>query len=459
MNRLLVKHLLYPAHEWLKDQATVHAFGDVVPRALWPPDRLAAYQVSALRGILAFAQAHSTYHRARFAEAGADPAGVRTLADLGRFPFLTKADIRAHRDEIVARGTPDRMELVPFSTGGSTGEPVKFFVDRGRIANEWAMCWRARSWWGLDWGDPWIWLWGSPIELTAQHRFKNLRDRLLNRRLLSAFDMTEAQMRGYVDLIRRVRPRYLYGYASAVFFLAEFMLKSGLRLGPQDLRVVYTTADTLYPHMRTAIERAFGCPVAIEYGSRDGGFLAHECPKGRLHVHADRVVMETVRGTQPVPPGEAGEIVLTELDARAMPFIRYRTGDVGTFDPEPCPCGRGLPVLKALQGRASDFLLARGGRLIHGESITHVLRDLDGIARFRVIQEVEDRLTLDIQRSSPEVTLPVAEIERKIHALFGYPVAVEVRFPAEIELSASGKYRVVRSELTGRYFDAPGGGA
>src|SRR5207237_911943 len=144
---------------------------------------------------------------------------LRTLDDLRAYPFLTKDDIRNHKEEMVTVSADQRGELVPFTTGGSSGEPVKFYVDRGRISNEWASCWRARSWWGLDWGDRWIWLWGSPIELTASDKLsaatKRLRDYLLNRQLLSAFNMSETMMTEYAEIIRANPPRYIYAYASA----------------------------------------------------------------------------------------------------------------------------------------------------------------------------------------------------------------------------------------------------
>jgi phenylacetate-CoA ligase len=207
--------------------------------------------------------------------------------------------------------------------------------------------------------------------------------------------------------------------------------------------------------MRRTIEQAFGCPVAVEYGSRDGGFIAHQCPAGGLHVHADRVIVEIVRGDRVAEPGEMGEVVLTSLDATAMPFIRYRTGDVAAWSDRPCVCGRRLPTLASIEGRASDFLLARDMRLIHGESITHIVREIDGIAAFRVIQEEVDRLELQVVSLRPE-ELPRERIESKIQKLFGYPVTVRFTLLQALPRLASGKHRVVVSNLTGRYFEQAG---
>jgi phenylacetate-CoA ligase len=457
VRKQFVRNLLYPLHEWVKGQRTVGAYVSAIQRAQWPTDHLQRFQLDALRRVISLAYQNSPFYKKRFDLHGLSPGEIRSFYDLQRFPFLTKEEIRSNAEQMITVPKSQFHRLVPFSTGGSTGEPVRFYVDRERTANEWAACWRARSWWGLDWGDPWIWLWGSPIELSAgdlwTNRVKRCRDYLLNRSLISAFDMRETTMRTYVDKIHRERPRYIYAYASAAYLLAQFMLERGLNLSDCAPRVVFTTADTLYPHMREAIRAAFCCPVSNEYGSRDGGFIAHECPRGGLHIHADRVCVEIVNGDQPARAGSLGEIVITVLDCLAMPFIRYRTGDVGALSSEPCSCGLTLPLLKSIEGRSSDFLLARNNRLIHGESITHIIRRLDGISRFRVQQESTDSITLEIVRTGRDASIPVDEVRMGIEKLFGYPVALELKFLESLPPTKSGKHRLVVSKLTGRYFE------
>jgi phenylacetate-CoA ligase len=457
VRKFLVKHFLYPLHELAKGQKTTSVYQVFRGREWWPVSRLQEFQLNGLRRLLHHAYEHAPFYRERFDVHGVSPDDLKTIEDIRRFPFLTKDQIRASRELMVTVPASKRSLLVPFSTGGSTGEPVRFYIDRGRIASEWAACWRARSWWGLDWGDSWFWLWGSPIELTAEDRIrarlKRLRDTLLSRKLLSAFDMTETTMAQYAELVRRTRPKYIYSYSSAAYLLAEFILKNKIDLSDSAPCVVFTTADTLYPHMRNAITQAFHCPVSIEYGSRDGGFVAHECPAGGLHVHADRVYLEIIRGDQSMPPGELGEIVLTSLDATAMPFVRYRTGDVGALDPAPCRCGRSLPLLKSIEGRSSDYLLARGNRLIYGGSITSILTQFDGIARFRLLQDEIDHLCLEIVKTHPNVELPLDQIQARIQRLFRHPVSVEFRFVESLAPTGSGKYRLVISKLTGRYFE------
>ena len=119
------------------------------------------------------------------------------------------------------------------------------------------------------------------------------------------------------------------------------------------LKAIFCTGEVLYDHQRELISETFGVPVANGYGARDAGFIAHECPAGKMHIAAEHVIVEILdESGQSVPKGEVGEIVITNLDGYAMPFIRYKTGDLGALADEQCPCGRGLPLMKEI-GRAS----------------------------------------------------------------------------------------------------------
>jgi phenylacetate-CoA ligase len=147
------------------------------------------------------------------------------------------------------------------STGGSTGSPVTIMVDRERAAFTDATRLRAHRWFGVDMGSPELVLWGSPIETGRQDLVRNVRDRLFNTRLLSAFDLGEAALARHADVVARVRPRKLFGYASAVHLLARYLQAHGQPAGPDRPRVVFTTAEPLYDFQRRTIESAFGCPV------------------------------------------------------------------------------------------------------------------------------------------------------------------------------------------------------
>jgi phenylacetate-CoA ligase len=226
-----------------------------------------------------------------------------------------------------------------------------FFIGRERVSHDVAAKWRATRWWGVDIGDPELVVWGSPIELGAQDRVRQLRDKVLRTDLLPAFEMNPAALDGMVGRIRAVRPRMLFGYPSALSRIAQHALDRGLSMADLGIRVVFVTSERLYDNQRALIESTFGCPVANGYGGRDAGFIAHQCPAGGMHLTAEDIIVETLdESGRPTPPGAAGEIVVTHLATSHFPFVRYRTGDVGVLDDKPCSCGRGLPLLREIQG-------------------------------------------------------------------------------------------------------------
>jgi phenylacetate-CoA ligase len=442
---LLVSAFLFPLHERLKGHSTLRRLREL-ERSQWlSPETIAARQAERLREFLAAAGVRVPYFRDLFARHGFRPEALRGPGDLGDLPFLTKALIREHGAALVAA---DARGLRPTSTGGSTGEPLRFQVGAARVSSDVASRCRAYRWWGVDVGDPEVVLWGSHIELTRQDRVRAIRDRLFRSTLLSANQMTPERLDRYIAAIERVRPSWIFSHPSALSELARRTEERGRRLDRLGVRVVFLTAEQLYEHQRRRIERVFGCPVANGYGGRDAGFVAHECPEGGMHLTAEDVLVEIVGddGT-PTPTGTAGEIVVTHLRSGDFPFIRYRTGDVGVLHDAPCRCGRGLPLLRDIHGRADDLLLGLDGARVPGQVVVLVLRDLPGLRAFKVIQEERDlvRVLLVPEAGFPPDAERIVAAGLRAHLGAGLRVVLEP--VGEIPREASGKYRTVVSRV------------
>jgi phenylacetate-coenzyme A ligase PaaK-like adenylate-forming protein len=359
--------------------------------------------------------------------------------------MLTKALIRNHVEELKATDAPP---LKRYNTGGSSGEPLVFFIGKDRSSHDVAAKWRATRWWGVDIGDPEIVIWGSPIELGAQDRLRGLRDRMLRTRLLSAFEMSDAKLDEFAEAIREARPRMVFGYPSALARIARHAHERGKRLDDLGIAVVFVTSERLYDHQRAEIARAFGCEVANGYGGRDAGFIAHECPRHGMHVSAEDIIVEIVGADgNVVAPGSSGEIVVTHLATGDFPFIRYRTGDLGILDDAPCACGRGLPLLREIQGRSTDFVVAHDGTVMHGLALIYVLRDLPGIESFRIVQESRERVRVQVVPAAPLTEALRTAIDSGMRARLGKAVQVDIEEVDEIPAERSGKFRYVVSHV------------
>ncbi|BAL25897.1 phenylacetate--CoA ligase family protein [Azoarcus sp. KH32C] len=443
-----VSKLMFPAQERLKRHDTVKVRRLLEESQWWDRGRIERLQFERLQALLAHAQAHVPYYRELFGRIGFDAGKIQTAADLARLPFLGKAEIRANLDALKSE---DARDLARFNTGGSSGEPLIFFIGAERVSHDVAAKWRATRWWEVDIGDPEIVVWGSPIELGAQDHIRRWRDGLMRTELLPAFEMSESRLDNFVERIRQRRPKMLFGYPSALSLIGRHAEARGQRMDDLGVKVAFCTSERLYDDQRSTIERIFGCRVANGYGGRDAGFIAHQCPSGGMHLTAEDIVVEIV-DTQgkPVPIGESGEIVVTHLATRDFPFIRYRTGDVAALDPAPCACGRGLPLLKDIQGRTTDFVVARDGTVMHGLALIYVVRDLPQVAAFRIVQESLDLTRIIVVPADgygPEIE---ARIRQGMANRLGQDVRIEIETAAEIRPEKSGKYRYVMSHVGAR---------
>ncbi|TVO50868.1 phenylacetate--CoA ligase family protein [Denitromonas halophila] len=442
-----VSQAVFPLQERLKKHDTVRVRRAMEASQWWPAARLETFQLDRLRAFLSDVSAHVPYYRQVFSAAGFDPATISRVADLQRLPFLTKPVIRANTDALRA---DDARGLARFNTGGSSGEPLIFFIGDERVTHDVAAKWRATRWWDVDIGDREIVVWGSPIELGAQDRVRQFRDALMRTELMPAFEMSETKLDGFVARIRARRPAMLFGYPSAISHIARHAEKRGIRLDDLGVRVVFVTSERLYDDQRESIERLFGCPVANGYGGRDAGFIAHQCPSGSMHITAEDIVVEIVDASgQVLPSGQSGEIVVTHLATRDFPFIRYRTGDIGVLDDTPCACGRGLPVLKEIQGRSTDFVIALDGTVMHGLSLIYVLRDIPAVRAFKIIQETLTLTRVQVEPGEGFSDRDVASIQSGLQARLGASVEIVVEQVAQVAPERSGKFRYVISKIAG----------
>lgn len=442
----VVAGLLFPLHERAKGHDSVARRRALELSQWWPRERIEALRVERLRAFLALAACEVPYYRALFTERGLDPARISRVADLADYPLLTKADIRAHSERLrsVRAGVLKR-----FNTGGSSGEPLVFFMGKDRISHDVAAKWRATRWWNVDIGDRELVVWGSPVELGAQDRVRTLRDALFRSQLLPAFEMSAANLDRFVARIREYRPAMLFGYPSSLSLIAEHARQRGVKMDDLGVRVAFVTSERLYDHQKASITQVFGCPVANGYGGRDAGFIAHQCPQGAMHISAEDIIVETIGADgRPVAAGERGEIVVTHMATGDFPFIRYRTGDVGVLSEAPCACGRGLPVLAEIEGRTTDFVIAGDGTVMHGLALIYVVRDLPGIARFKIIQWDLARTTVQLVPGPDYRPELEAIIRSGLQQRLGAEVSIDIERVAEIPAERSGKFRYIVSHAS-----------
>jgi phenylacetate-CoA ligase len=442
----LVGNVLFPLQERAKGHWTVGVRRSLEQTQWLSAEHLQTLQLARLRALLTAAGRDVRYYRELFDRLSFDPASVRGIADLAQIPFLTKALIRANQEALKSRAA---RHLARSNTGGSSGEPLIFFLGRERVTHDVAAKWRATRWWDVDIGDREAVVWGSPIEINSQDRIRALRDWSFRTTLLPAFEMSDRRLDEFVEFIASKRPAMLFGYPSALAKIATHAERRGRSMLGAGVKVAFVTSERLYDDQRETISRVFGCRVANGYGGRDAGFIAHECPSGGMHITAEDVIVEIVDPAgHPLPTGHAGEIVITHLASADFPFIRYRTGDVATLTERSCPCGRGLPMLENIQGRTTDFVVAQNGTVMHGLALIYVVRDIPGIESFKIVQETAGHTRVFVVRGPGYAEADAARIRDGLQARLGAGVTIDVVTVDTLPREASGKHRYVVSRVT-----------
>lgn len=350
-------------------------------------------QTDRLASLLRYARTSSRYYSGLVPDRRLASEDVRST--LEEIPVLRKQDLRREVENLLARPQPRRVTRK--ITGGSTGEAVTVVKDHDAIAREMAASWLGYGWFGIEIGDRAARFWGSPHSLARRARFA-AADVAMHRIRFSAFAFDERDLDRYWRRCLTFRPRYFYGYASMLEEFARFVMKRGYDGASLHLKAVVSTSEVLSEPQRKLISAVFRTRVQNEYGCGEVGPIAYECPEGRLHVMSENVVVELLTPTgKAAAVGETGEVVVTDLNNRAMPLIRYAVGDFAVPAGQ-CPCGRPFPTLERVWGRAYDFVQTRSGRRFHGEFFMYYFEELRAagidVAKFKVVQDTLDHVDL-----------------------------------------------------------------
>jgi phenylacetate-CoA ligase len=440
----LVRHVLYPLHESLQGRRTFEFLREMEKSQWLSPEEVRDYQWSKLKSLVAHSAKAVPFYQRLFEEIGLDPQRF-TPADFQRIPVMEKEIFKENESDILASEYDGK--LVRLRTGSSTGTPLWFYSSTRTQAYQNAAKLRCRRWWGIEPGDMMFEFWASPIELSKRALVHIAKDRhLMNHYLLSALNMTDEVMAGYVSLMNRKKPRVIVGYPSALHLLAQHMQDAGTRLSFRPKGVV-VTAEMLLPAQREVISEVFDAPVINEYGARDGGLFAYECPEGGMHVVAENVFLEVDPETSADGASAHGDLLVTNLESFAYPFIRYRVGDQVTLSDKVCPCGRGLPCLERIEGRKTDWLVDSTGKKIHGLVVAHTIAKVQGIRQFQIVQKTPTDLRIRIVKNGLYKESDDAWIIGSLAKYFSGPVHISLQPVEHIEAVASGKHRFIINEI------------
>lgn len=406
-------------------------------------------QQQKLYNILTYAYQYVPYYQRAFAQVGFHPAEILTnMGNLSKVPILTKPLIKESFDDLLTTEAHRRAELRRLSTSGSTGQPLIFMQDSNFRDYFTAYVHHHLSWGGWKLGQPHAYVGGASFEATGH---KSLRDRLMdwtwNRFAMNAYAFSDETMLQFANKIRQRHPILLYGYASSIFYFAQFIKENNFT--DIHFKSIFSSAEVLYPDQRHFIEETFKTQVFDRYATRELGEVGSQCEaQTGFHVSLENVYVEIINDEgQPTQPGEPGHIIVTNLNNYGMPFIRYNLADVIAWHPDnSCSCGRKHPMLSVVEGRHNDMFKTRTGRTVWG-GITNPLWDVENVKQFQFIQKNYDLVVVRIVKEGELSSDTLNRVQKAVQAALDEGVEVRFEFPNEIPTEKSGKYRYQICEI------------
>lgn len=333
--------------------------------------------LNALKSISSYAHDKIEYYRdARYSCLG----NINSINDLNELPIITKQELRNAGRSVLGKISHARRA----TTGGSTGEPLAYYMSNTDYQLGRAISFRGWGYAGYRLGDRVAILAGASLMPShlgdVKARFNDYLQGFLH---LSSYGMGERDLESYIKQIDDFRPRYLRGYATSLNLLSRYLLETGKSL-KAPIMAVFSTSEMLLPEYRKNIQNALGVKVYNQYGLNDGGISAFECKCGKMHIDCERAILECVDDSGLRVLGKTGRILATSLFNDAMPFFRYNTGDLGVVEFDECDCGVTGFVLKSLEGRETDFLEINDKKI--GSPVLTVLMGKHDIIRYSIMQ-------------------------------------------------------------------------
>jgi len=453
--------ILHSAPPWMKD-AMVSAYGLMEHRkrhgrfyrqwyeALSKLSASAAedvhlFQKERLRDLLLEAQAFSPWYKGEFEKAKISPHDIHAAPPmdlLERLPFLEKDTLKNCPDQVVS-ANPERPAYATVSTSGTSGSPMKVEFDAEGRQMTYAEWRRYYDWLGLPQQFRSVRFSGRIIVKPSARKppfwaWNRIDDQLF----MSAYHLKPENIPAYIEKLNAFRPDLIDGYPSAIFIIAQAILRYGTKLDFEPT-AISLTAETLMDPQRHIIEKAFGCKVFNQYASSEGAPWIVECLYGNYHLWLDTGVFEFIDSKPLDEESRMAELVVTSFRNFRTPLIRYRIGDyIQTFNNPPvCPCGTPYPVVKGVVGRNDDILYTEEkgsvGRL------DPAYKGVNGIRQSKIIQHnvesIEVLVVPDDRFDEDQRDLLLKNLRDRL----GKSITIELVILESIPLGKTGKLKAV----------------
>ncbi|HPS03225.1 MAG TPA: hypothetical protein PLA90_16930 [Candidatus Sumerlaeota bacterium] len=471
LHETLVAHVAFPVTNFLFNRSGIRQyFHESLESEHANPQDLKDRQLRQFRQVIAHARQWCDFYARRFREIGLQsPEEIRTFDDIQRIPPLSRQEVVEYYREMVDRryatsiasadragnapGAPaflarfQRYPLVRNTSSGSTGSPVVCFEDGSTTARSWAHEMRLKHWFQVAPGAREMRFARISTDYPPSAPTMLLRRLLWNQCIVPGVNLRTNDFEICSKKLLEFQPEVLWGFTSAIAGLANHLKDTNQTLGDYRPRLIITWAAPLYPQEERLLREVFQCPVTNLYGMREVGHIAARCPEGQLHINMEHLYLETESPTE--SEEETEELLVTSLWESPMPFIRYRTGDLGRVTPSTCACGRTLETIANFLGRTGEVFKTRDGRLISPNFWCRCFMDHQrsrAVRRFQIVYTQDQNIRIRLQRGEAFNPQSEAQIREFLKTNLGEATGVRFEYVDDIPLHTSGKYQMVVNE-------------
>lgn len=364
-------------------------------------------------------------------------------------PVLTKKDLQQPLHQRLSSGFSKNIYVN--KTSGSGGTPFIFAKDKHAHALTWAHTIDVFSWYGIDFNSSYqARFYGIPLDKIGYYK-ERFKDFLSNRYRFPIFDLSEKELEKILKKFKNSKFDYINGYTSSVVLFGKYLKEENIILKEicPSLKVCMVTSEMLFDDDKILLEKHLGVPIVNEYGSSETGLIAFQNPKGEWQVNSETLFVEILdENNQAVPHGKEGKVVITSIDNKAHPFIRYEIGDMGIFDEKSI---WKKPILKQLIGRTSDVAVLPSGKKSPGLTFYYVTKSIiedDGnVKEFIIRQKTIDTFEIDYVSEfelSPE---QIFNIEKAVSKYLEPNLKFTYNRKTNLQRTTRGKLKQFQSEL------------
>jgi phenylacetate-CoA ligase len=405
------------------------------------PEQIKRIQNEKLRRLIKHSYEKVPYYRQLFDSLNLKPEDVQSTDDLIKLPITTREALhKLPLEQRVAKNIDIKKCRID-KTSGTTSVPFPIYRTHREALLDGIIEIRTFSAFGAK-------FWHKMAQLSGEKNIAEKRSIFHHHCIWRSWRIsTWEPIESWINKIQQWKPHIIWGYVTTLQVLAEEIIKKEIKnINPS---LVISSGGVLFQETRDIISSAFNTRVFDFYASWEAGSIAWECPicEG-YHINSDMVVLELLKDGKPVPQGQEGEVVITNLNNYAMPSIRYRQLDIAILSEKEPLCERPFPLLKTINGRLGDYIILPSGKKVTPHLFARIMSLTPGIAQFKFVQERIDLITIEIVPLKDFNQLRSNALEKELRKLVGDDMKIEISLVQEIKFDSWHKMRLVSSKVS-----------